>query len=110
MCSTPSATVRFKRECGMPKKIKGATLEDTLVDSHFAMATTTDPVTLVTAANPAFAALVAPLGALPGGPYDYAWVSKSSMGSNSTIEVGATLAGLNGIIASGNGKNTVDLS
>ena len=94
----------------MPKKIKGFALEDTLVDSHFAMATTIDAITSTPAANPAFAALVAKLGVLPGGPYDYAWVSTNSMGSNSTIAVGATLAGLNGIIASGNGKNTVDLS
>ena len=94
----------------MPKKIKGFALEDTLVDSHFAMATTTDPVTLTTVANPAFATLVAKLGVLPGGPYDYAWVSTNSMGSNATVAVGATLAGLNGIISTGNGKTDIDLS
>lgn len=82
-----------------PKKTGDATLETTTIDSHFALA-----------ADPAFASLIAPLGTLPGGPYDYAFVSTGSSGPGSTITVGASLAALNGVISSGNGKNTVDLT
>lgn len=82
-----------------PKKTGDAVLETTTLDSHFALA-----------ANPAFAALTAPLGTLPGGPYDYAFVNTSSSGSGSTITVGASLAALNGVISSGNGKDTVNLA
>ena len=91
-------------------KLHDSVLENTSVDSHFAMASTTDQTTFTTIANPDFGTLVAPLGVLPGGPYDYAYVDKSSSGPHSTVEVGASLAALNGIIATGNGKDTVDMA
>jgi Ca2+-binding RTX toxin-like protein len=86
----------------MPKSPKGhnasLTLETTSTDSHFALAADLD-----------FAALIAPLGTIPGGPYDYAFVSTdASVAGN--ISIGASLAALNGIIATGNGKDSIDLS
>ena len=73
-------------------------LETTSTDPHFALAADAD-----------FAALIAPLGSIPGGPYDYAFVSQeASVAGNITI--GASLAALNGIIATGNGKDSIDLS
>jgi Ca2+-binding RTX toxin-like protein len=82
-----------------PKKHGDVVLESTTVDSHFALA-----------ADPAFASLVAPLGTLPGGPFDYAYVSTSASGPGSVLKVGASLSALDGVISSGNGKDTVDLS
>lgn len=84
-------------------------LEDTLVDSHFALAQVVDPVSGLPVANDAFQILIDPLGTLPGGPYDYAYVNtKASLPGQ--IEIGSSLAALNGIVASGNGKDDIDLS
>ena len=82
----------------MPKKNSNLTLESTSTDSHFALAADAD-----------FAALIAPLGTLPGGPYDYAFVSTSANAAGN-IKIGGTLAPLDGIIATGNGKDNIDLS
>jgi Ca2+-binding RTX toxin-like protein len=86
------------------------TLETTTVDSHFAMATTIDPITLLPVANPAFDDLLDSIKGLEGGPYDYVYVSGKAASNPAHIEVGASLAALNGAISTGNGKDTVDLS
>lgn len=85
-------------------------LENTLVNPNFALAELVDPVDpLLTIPNPAFATLIGPLGTLPGGPYDYAYVSNKAS-TPGKIEVGDSLEILNGIIATGNGKDVIDLS
>jgi len=84
-------------------------LETTLVDPNFALAEIIDPILLTPIPNPAFAALIDPLGTLPGGPYDYAYVSKRAS-TPGKIEVGDSLESLNGIISTGNGKDVIDLS
>lgn len=80
------------------KHNQNATLETTSLDPHFALAADGD-----------FAALTDPLGSLPGGPYDYAFVSTEASAAGN-ITIGASLAALNGIIATGNGKDNIDLS
>jgi Ca2+-binding RTX toxin-like protein len=91
-----------------PPQATQLVLESTLVSPLFAMADS-DPNPLVTVPNPAFDALIAPLGVLPGGPYDYAFVSGRASYPG-RIDVGASLDALNGIIATGNGKDTIDLA
>ena len=87
------------------------TLETTTVDSHFAMATLgVDPITLEPIPNPAFEDLLDSIKGLSGGPYDYVYVSGKAASAPATIEVGASLAALNGAISTGNGKDKVDLS
>jgi Ca2+-binding RTX toxin-like protein len=87
------------------------TLETTTVDSHFAMATLgIDPITLLPIPNPAFDDLLDSVKGLEGGPYDYVYVSGKAASAPANIEVGASLAALNGAISTGNGKDTVDLS
>lgn len=84
-------------------------LESTLVSPIFAMAETIDPISGLPVPNGAFAALINPLGTLPGGPYDYAFVSGNASYPG-RIDVGISLDALNGIIATGNGKDTIDLA
>jgi len=74
---------------------------------YFALAEIIDPDTLLPVPNPAFQTLIDPLGTLPGGPYDYAYVSKKASYPGK-IDVGDSLDSLNGIIATGNGKDTID--
>jgi hypothetical protein len=56
-----------------------------------------------------FASLTAPLGTLPGGPYDFAYVAKNAS-TPGIIKIGADLEDSSGIIATGNGKDDIDLS
>lgn len=74
------------------------TLESTSTDPNFALAADAD-----------FANLISPLGSVPGGPYDYAYVTQAAS-TPGNITIGASLAALNGIIATGNGKDIVDAS
>lgn len=46
---------------------------------------------------------------MPGGPYDYAFVSTAASAAGN-ITIGDSLAALNGIIATGNGKDNINLS
>ena len=73
-------------------------LTSTLDDPHFALSGDVD-----------FASLTTPLGTLPGGPYDYAYVTTNAS-TPGIITIGHDLEGLNGIIATGNGKDDIDLS
>lgn len=85
-----------------PKGPTGA-LEATTVDSHFAMATNLDLTH-----NAAFDALVGSVG-VDGTGFDYAFVTAEAS-LKGAITIGASLTALNGVISSGNGKDTVDLS
>src|SRR5215470_1023448 len=73
-------------------------LVSTLDDPHFALSADAD-----------FASLTSPLGTLPGGPYDYAYVTTNAS-TPGIITIANDLAGLNGIIATGNGSDNIDLS
>src|SRR5262245_5926613 len=73
-------------------------LVTTLDDPHFALSADAD-----------FASLISQLGTLPGGPYDYAYVTTNAS-TPGIIKIGDDLAGLNGLIATGNGKDDIDLS
>jgi Ca2+-binding RTX toxin-like protein len=73
-------------------------LVSTLDDPHFALSSDAD-----------FASLISPLGTLPGGPYDYAYVTTNAS-TPGIITIGDDLAALSGIIATGNGKDNIDLS
>src|SRR5262245_66691259 len=73
-------------------------LVSTLDDPHFALSADAD-----------FASLTTPLGTLPGGPYDYAYVTTNAS-TPGIITIGHDLEGSNGIIATGNGKDDIDLS
>src|SRR5262245_60071026 len=69
-----------------------------LDDPHFALSS-----------DPDFASLISDLGTLPGGPYDYAYVTTNAS-TPGIIKIGDYLADLNGLIATGNGKDDIDLS
>src|SRR5262245_29467767 len=73
-------------------------LVTTLDDPHFALSADAD-----------FASLISQLGTLPGGPYDYAYVTTNAS-TPGIIAIGDDLAGLNGLIATGNGIDDIDLS
>src|SRR5262245_35834990 len=73
-------------------------LVTTLDDPHFALSADAD-----------FASLISQLVTLPGGPYDYAYVTTNAS-TPGIIKIGDDLAGLNGLIATGNGKDDIDLS
>jgi len=78
-------------------------LETTTMDSHFAMATNPD-----TTPNAAFDALVA-LAGVDGTGFEYAFVTTNAS-VKGAITIGPSLLALDGIISSGNGKDTVNLS
>jgi hypothetical protein len=86
----------------MPKKLPphktAFELAATLDDPYFALSSDVD-----------FASLISPLGTLPGGPYDYAYVTTNAS-TPGIISIGNDLEGLSGIIAAGNGKDNIDLS
>jgi len=82
----------------LPPHKTGLVLTSTLNDPHFALSTDSD-----------FASLIGPLGTLPGGPYDYAYVTTNAS-TPGIITIGNDLAGLDGIIATGNGSDNIDLS
>src|SRR6266571_3775393 len=82
----------------LPPHSTALELMSTLNDPHFALSTDVD-----------FASLIAPLGTLPGSPYDYAYVTTNAS-TPGIITIGADLAGLNGLIATGNGNDNIDLS
>jgi Ca2+-binding RTX toxin-like protein len=81
-----------------PPHATGLELTSTLDDPHFALSGDVD-----------FASLTSPLGTLPGGPYDYAYVTTNAS-TPGIITIGDDLAALNGVIATGNGKDDIDLS
>jgi hypothetical protein len=69
----------------------------------------TDP-NLALSADADFASLIAALGPLPVDPgFDYAYVTTNASAPG-IIRIGDDLEGLNGIIATGNGKDDIDLS
>ena len=86
----------------MPKKLPphktAFELAATLDDPYFALSSDVD-----------FASLISPLGTLPGGPYDYAYVTTNAS-TPGMISIGNDLEALSGIIATGNGKDKIDLS
>jgi Ca2+-binding RTX toxin-like protein len=98
----------------MPKKLpphkSSLLLEDTLLNPNFALASTLDPGTGLPVLNPDYDTLIAPLGTLPGGPYQFAYIAPKAASSAGQIEVGASLAALDGLISTGNGKDSVNLS
>lgn len=85
-------------------------LEDTLINPKFALASAVDPVSGLPTANVDFETLIANLGVLPGGPYDYAYIGPKAASAPGKISVGTSLEALNGIITTGNGKNDIDIS
>jgi Ca2+-binding RTX toxin-like protein len=70
----------------------------TLDDPYFALSGDVD-----------FASLIGPLGTVPGGPYDYAYVTTNAS-TPGIIKIDSSLESLGGIIATGNGKDNIDLS
>lgn len=98
----------------MPKKLpshkSSLLLEDALLDPNFAVATGIDPISGLPLANPAYDTLIAPLGVLPGGPYEYAYIAPKKASAPGIVDVGASLAALDGLISTGNGKDSVNLS
>jgi hypothetical protein len=69
--------------------------------------TSTDPL-FALAADSDFASLISPLGTLPAGPYDYAYVATNAS-TPGIIRIGDDLAALNGLIATGNGTDDINL-
>jgi hypothetical protein len=82
----------------LPPQKTNLELSSTLEDLRFALLADSD-----------FASLISPLGTLPGGPYDYAYVTRNAS-TPGIITIDDSLEGLNGIVAAGNGKDTIDLS
>lgn len=94
----------------LPPHKSSLLLEDSLVSPYFALASSLDTGTGLPVANPAFDALIAPLGALPNGPYQFAYIAPKAASSPGQIEVGASLSALDGLIGTGNGKDSINLS
>ena len=78
-------------------------------NSALILSTGLDNAAFALALDPDYAALVNPLGALPGGPYDYAYVAMAAS-TPAKIKIDSTLTSLNGLISSGNGRDEIDLS
>lgn len=93
----------------LPPHKSSLLLEDSLINPNFALASSLDEFG-VPIANPVFDVLIAPLGTLPGGPYEYIYMAPKKASSPGQIEVGASLAALDGLISTGNGKDSVNLS
>jgi len=82
----------------LPPHNTSLVLTSALDDPHFALSGDSD-----------FASLISPLGTLPGGPYAYAYVTTNAS-TPGIVAIGHDLEGLNGIIATGNGADNIDLS
>lgn len=90
-----------------PPHLTELVLEQTLIDQYFALADS-DPDPFIVTPNPAFDFLIASLGSIPGGPYDFAYVTKQAS-TPGKIVVGDSLESLSGIVSTGNGKDNIDL-
>ena len=94
----------------LPPHKSSLLLEDSMINPNFALASSLEPTTGLLVANPTFDTLIAPLGTLPNGPYEYAYIAPKNASSKGQIEVGASLAALDGLISTGNGKDSVNLT
>jgi Ca2+-binding RTX toxin-like protein len=99
MSETSSAST-----ASMALKTADTVLEDTLADRAFALAEDDSGI-----ANAAFKALAGKVAGAATADYDYVYHRTKAAGAAS-IEVGDSLAGSNGIVSTGNGADTVDLS